>query len=141
MRILIHVALFAMLAGFLIPSIDGCCCGVLKGCSGLIDCNFFGCDCFTHCYKGRCGYCGRCSSRIVFNGGNIGVGVEGKKGGVGSIDIGFDIVSRRVALHDGNLECCGSGCHRRRRSFQDMILVSSSLTFGHSEKQILLGAK
>ena len=129
MRVLIHVALFAMLAAFSIPSIDGCCCSLLAACTGPNDCNIFGCNCETHCYKGRCGYCYRCSTTIDFKGGDVGIGVGGEKGGIG-INLDFDIVNRRLALHDGNLECCGSGCRRRRRSFQDMKLVSSSLTLG-----------
>ena len=45
MRILIHIALFAMLAGFLIPSIDGCCCNRFASCTGPDACNIFGCNC------------------------------------------------------------------------------------------------
>ena len=124
MRILIHVALFAMLAGFLIPSIDGCCCSlnIFKAC-GKHSCNFFGCNCDTTCYKGRCGYCYKCSLKLEVGGGSISANL-GTESGIG-ISFDFDLGRQRVPLHDGNLECCGSGCRRRRRSLQDMILVSS----------------
>ena len=100
MRILIHIALFAMLAGFLIPSIDGCCCDYLTACTGPSACNVFGCNCDTYCYNGRCGYCQRCGVNVVPGGFSV---------GTDSISIGFDFESHGVALNDENLECCGSG--------------------------------
>merc|ERR1712008_319081 len=116
MRILIHLALFAMLAGFLIPSIDGCCCNVTKGCVGSKACNIFGCNCETYCYNGRCGYCARCTVDVVPS--DFGIG--GSKAGP-SFSLGFAVKPSNVALHNGNLECCSedSGCRRRRRSSQD----------------------
>merc|ERR1711935_476401 len=66
---------------------------------------FFGCNCETYCYNGRCGYCARCG--VTFR---------------------FAVKAFNVALQNGNLECCGSGCRRRRRSFQDMILETGSIS-------------
>ena len=137
MRILIHIALFAMLAGYLIPSIDGCCCNWFSSCTGDYGCNVFGCNCETYCYKGRCGYCYKCNLNIDLGKLNIGVAGEGSVSAkIGTKEKTFHFSRDIVPLNDENLECCGSGCRRRRRSLQDMILVSSSLTFGHSEKQI-----
>ena len=108
---------------------------IFKRC-GLYDCNIFGCNCDTTCYKGRCGYCYKCNLNIDLGKLNIGVAGEGSVSAkIGTKEKTFDFSREIVPLHDGNLECCGSGCRRRRRSLQDMILVSSSLTFGHSEKQ------
>ena len=130
MRILIHIALFAMLAGFLIPSIDGCCCNRFASCTGPDACNIFGCNCETYCYKGRCGYCPRCETKLdVLESGGVSFSLHPK------INLKIPIIigkTHPVALNSRNLECCGSGCDRRprsrsynnRRSLQDMRLVS-----------------
>ena len=123
MRILIHIALFAMLAGYLIPSIDGCCCNWFSSCTGEYGCNIFGCNCETYCYKGRCGYCARCKTTLdVLESGGVSFNIHPK------INLKIPIIvgsTHQVALNSGNLECCDSGCDSgHRRSLQDISLRS-----------------
>ena len=64
MKIILIVAILVAI-GTVLPPTDACCCSLLDACVGSKACNVFGCNCKTQCYKGKCGYCPRCSVDIT----------------------------------------------------------------------------